>query len=405
MPETPRCLMVCHTFPPLIGGSSGVYAALARHAGGAISVLTSRRDAATGREWSGWQALDAAARYPVHRIAMVRPPLPSAAIRFPRFFWLAGRAQLAWAVARQARGHRADAVCICDDETVGWLVPFVRRLGLRALIYCHGDDLVETAAARRAARRRWFDRADAIVAAGEFAAEQLMRAYGQPRERVAVIGNGVDLAVFRPLPSDPARRAALGLEARRVILAPTRLVPRKGVDRLIQAMPAILRAHPDALLVVAGDGPQRAELEALAAGNAGVRFLGAVATPQMPWLYAEAEIVALPNRAEPGESDGAPLVFLEAGACRRPVVGGLAGGTAELVEDGVNGLLVDGESTQAVAAALLRLLGDPPLAGRLAQAGFARSRAAGWEARVAAFLALCRPVDGAATLGGLRTGQ
>jgi phosphatidylinositol alpha-1,6-mannosyltransferase len=397
--------MVCHTFPPLVGGSAGVYAALARHAGGAIAVLTSRRDAATGREWPGLRALDAAAPYPVRRIPLVRPPLPAAAIPLPRVFWLAGRVRLAWAVAREALRHRADAVCICDDETVGWLVPFVRRLGLRALIYCHGDDLVETAAPRRAARRRWFDRADAIVAAGTFAAEQLMRAYGQPRERIAVIGNGVDIARFRPLPSDPARRAALGVERRRVILAPTRLVPRKGVDRLIEAMPAILEHHPDALLLIAGDGAQRRELETLAAGGAAVRFLGAVGTAEMPGLYAEAEIVALPNRAEPGESDGAPLVFLEAGACRRPVIGGRAGGTAELVEDGVNGLLVDGESTPAVAAAVLRLLGDPPLAGRLAEAGLVRSRAAGWETRAAAFLAVCRPADSPATQGRLTNGR
>jgi phosphatidylinositol alpha-1,6-mannosyltransferase len=395
-----RCLMVCHTFPPLIGGSAGVYAALAQHAGGAIAVLTSRLDAATGREWPGWRDLDATLPYPVRRIPLVRPPLASAAIRFRRLSWLAGRLRLLRAVAREARRHRADAVCICDDETVGWLVPFVRRgLGLRALIYCHGDDLVEADEARRAARRRWFDQADMIVAAGSFAATRLMAAYGQPRARIAVIGNGVDLAHFRPAPPDPGRRAALGLAGRRVILAPTRLVPRKGVDRLIAALPAVLEGHPEALLLIAGDGPQRDALEALAAGHPAVRFLGPVAAGDMPALYALAEIVALPNRAEPGESDGAPLVFLEAGACGRPVIGGQAGGTAELVEDGVNGLLVDGESVPAIAAALLRLLEDRGLAARLAAGGLARARAAGWEARAARFLSLCR--DGAAAPAGL----
>jgi phosphatidylinositol alpha-1,6-mannosyltransferase len=393
----PRCLMVCHTFPPLIGGSAGVYAALARHAAGAIAVLTSARDAATGQEWPGWRALDAAAPYPVHRIPLVRPPLPGAAHgnRLVRHAaWVFGALRLARSVAGLARRHRADAVCICDDETVGWLVPFVRRvLRRRALVYCHGDDLVQPDAAARRARARWFDAAHAVVAAGAFPAALLARDYGVPEARIAVLPNGVDLDLFRPLPADPARRTALGLDGRRVILAPTRLVPRKGVDRLIAALPAIRARHPDAILLVAGDGPQRAELEALAAAAGGaVVFAGAVPAADMPALYALAELVALPNRAAPGESDGTPLVFLEAGACGRPVVGGRAGGTAEAVTEGVNGLLVDGEDPAAIAAAVLCLLDDPALAARLAAGGLAAAGAAGWPARTRSFLDLCAGV-------------
>ncbi|WP_158287665.1 glycosyltransferase family 4 protein [Falsiroseomonas bella] len=397
-PEPPRCLLVCHTFPPLIGGSAGVYAALARHAGGAIAVLTSARDAATGREWPGWRALDAAAPYPIRRLPLVRPPLAAAAPRnrlLRQVAWGAAALRLALVVAREAQRHRADAVCICDDETVGWLVPFVRRvLRRRALIYCHGDDLVQADAAARAKRRRWFDEADCIIAAGRFPAARLAGAYGVPPARIGVVPNGVDLDRFRPLPPDPARRAALGLAERRVILAPSRLVPRKGVDRLIAAMPAIRAAHPEAILLVAGDGPQRAELEALAqacGGAESVRFAGAIPAEDMPALYALADFVALPNRAEPGESDGTPLVFLEANACGRPVIGGRAGGTAEAVTDGRNGLLVDGEDSGAIAAAALRLLDDPAFAARLAAGGLEAARAAGWAARTAQFLALCRP--------------
>jgi phosphatidylinositol alpha-1,6-mannosyltransferase len=109
----------------------------------------------------------------------------------------------------------------------------------------------------------------------------------------------------------------------------------------------------------------------------------------MPALYALAAFVALPNRAEPGESDGTPLVFLEANACGRPVIGGRAGGTEDAVTDGVNGLLVQGEDTGAIAAAALRLLDDPALAARLAAGGLAAARDAGWDARTREFLALC----------------
>jgi phosphatidylinositol alpha-1,6-mannosyltransferase len=268
-------------------------------------------------------------------------------------------------------------------------------LGLRVLIYCHGDDLVQQHAAERRARRRWFDAADLVVAAGSFPARQLTELYGVARERVAVLPNGVDLARFRPLAPDPLRRAALGLEQRRVILTPTRLVRRKGVDRLVEALPAIRARHPDVILLVVGDGPQRAALEQLAAANGGadaVRFTGAVPLDEMPSFYALAEVVVLPNRAEQEESDGTPLVFLEANACGRPVIGGRAGGTPDVVEDGCNGLLVDGEDPAAIAAAVLRVLRDGELAARLTAGALAKARTLGWKARALAFLELCRRV-------------
>jgi phosphatidylinositol alpha-1,6-mannosyltransferase len=407
MAEAPRCLLVAHTMPPVLGGSAAVYAALAEHAGGAIAVLTSRRDPATGREVHGWREADAAAGYPVHRLGLVRPPLPGGALKTPGLrhaAWAARAGLLAATVARLAAQHRADAVCVCDDETVGWLVPFTRRvLRRRALIYCHGDDLVEQDAATRRARARHFGMADRVVAASAFAAERLRADYGVAPARIATIANGVDLVRFCPAPAPgpaaPALRARLGLEGRRVVLAASRLLPRKGFDRLIEALPAIRAQHPAALLLVVGEGPQRPALEAMAAaagGAAAVRFTGAMPAAEMPGLYALADLVALPNRAEPGESDGLPMVVLEAMACGRPVLGGRAGGTPEAVLDGVTGLLVDGQDTQAIAASVLRLLDDPALAARLGDAAAASAQGFGWPSRTAAFLALCRSAPEAA---------
>lgn len=393
----PRCLLVAQTFPPMLGGSAGVYAALAREARGAIAVLTGRLDHRTGAEWPGWRALDAAQPYPVARIALVRPPLAEAVPggRWAgRIAWGFGALRLAAAVARHAARHRADAICVCDDETVGWLVPFARRvLRRRALIYCHGDDLVQQDPRAVAARRRWFAQADRVVAAGDFAARRLVEGYGVPPGRIALVPNGVDLGRFAPGPPDAALAARLGIPpGARVVLAPTRLVPRKGVDRLVAAWPAVRARVPGAMLVVAGEGPQRAALEAMA-GKA-VRFLGAVAAAEMPALYRLAALVALPNRAEPGEADGLPLVLLEAMASGVPVLAGRAGGTAEAVRAGETGLLVDGEDTGAIAAAVLAVLEDPALAARLAAGGLALARSRGWDARARQVLALCGGADG-----------
>ncbi|MFL1463413.1 glycosyltransferase family 4 protein [Roseococcus sp. DSY-14] len=385
----PRCLLVAQTFPPLLGGSAEVHAALARHAGGAVAVLTARRDHRTGQEHPGWQAEDAAQPFPVHRLAMIRPPLGAAApagrLR-RRLHRLALALRLAAALAWLVLRHQPRAVCVCDDDALPWLPGFARRvLRRRVLVLCHGDDL---AGAPTPARRRALGAAHRVVAASAHAARRLAGRFGVDPARVATIPNGVDLARFRPLPPDPALRAALGLEGRRVLLAPARLVPRKGVDRLLAALPAVLARHPDAALLVAGDGPQRPALEAMAAGLP-VRFAGAVAAAGMPALYALAEVVALPNRADPGEEDGLPLVILEAQACGRPVLGGRAGGTPEAIADGATGLLVEGDDAPAIAAALCRLLDDPALAARLGAAGLESARRQGWQARAAAFLALC----------------
>ncbi len=392
----PRCLLVAQTFPPMLGGSAQVYAALARAAGGAIAVLTGRLDHRTGLEWPGWRALDAAQPYRVARIGMVRPALAEV---MPgrwagRIAWGIGALRLAAAVAGEAARHRADAVCVCDDETVGWLVPFARRvLRRRALVYCHGDDLVQTDPRAVAARRRRFLQADRVVAAGEFAARRLAEGYGVPPARIALVPNGVDLARFAPGQADAVLAARLGIpDGARVVLAPTRLVPRKGVDRLVAAWPAVRARVRGAVLAVAGEGPQRAALEA--AAGAGVCFLGAVAAEDMPGLYRHAALVALPNRGEPGEADGLPLVLLEAMASGVPVLAGRAGGTSEAVRDGETGLLVAGEDTDAIAAAVVAVLEDPALAARLVAGGLAEARTRGWDARARQFLALCGGAHG-----------
>ena len=360
-------------------------------------MLTSRLDPATGQELKGWRSLDEAAPYPVYRLGLVRPPLAGGA--FQNFVlrhaaWAARAPLLTAQVARVARWHRADAVCICDDETVGWLVPVVRSvLRRRALIYCHGDDLVQENPAARQVRRRWFLAADRIVAASAFAGRQLTEVYGIQQHESPSSPMAWSLARFRPItpPSELSKR--LGLAGRRVVLAPARLVPRKGVDQLIVALTAIRERHPEALLLVVGDGPQRAELERMAGtvgGDAAVRFAGAVAAEDMPALYALSEVMALPNRTETGESDGLPLVFLEANACGRPVIGGLAGGTPEAVVNDRNGLLVDGRDAAAIAEAVTRVLDDAALAARLGAGGLMAARASGWEARTQSFLGLCR---------------
>src|SRR3954465_7207882 len=110
------CLLVTNIFPPAVGGSSEVYAALAGSAHGNIAVLTSSHDHATGRERPHWKAVDRKTPYPVHRVKCVRPFLRPSGF-FYRLHEAATALVLAGAVLRLARRYRVRAICIADDET------------------------------------------------------------------------------------------------------------------------------------------------------------------------------------------------------------------------------------------------------------------------------------------------
>ncbi len=201
--------------------------------------------------------------------------------------------------------------------------------------------------------------------------------------RVHHIPNFVDAT-----PASPVARSTLATAADApVILALGRLHPNKAFDVALSALPAL----PRAILWLAGDGPLRDDLARLAArlGVADrVRFLGW--RDDVAALLAAADVLVCPSRREPFGN-----VVIEAWAHGVPVVAARAAGPAELIADGIDGLLVDVDDAGALAAALDRVLGDTDLAGRLAAAGRAAHDAAYSEGKVvSAFLGLFAALAG-----------
>ncbi|MFI6295133.1 glycosyltransferase [Nonomuraea sp. NPDC050790] len=222
-------------------------------------------------------------------------------------------------------------------------------------------------------------RADAIVATcGDEVRE--LAAMGVPPERVSVVPCGVDLDRFRPAPPDPVQvsRWWYGPRTGGRILCLARLVPRKGVDTVIQA----LRRLPGAQLLVAGGDPGDGELARLRAltamhGLAGrVRLVGSVARPDVPALMRSADVVVTVPWYEPFG-----IVAIEAMACGVPVVASAVGGHLDTVAGW--GVLVPPRRPRALARALGELLDSPERREELGQAGARRARRRyGW-ARVA----------------------
>jgi phosphatidylinositol alpha-1,6-mannosyltransferase len=396
-----RCLVVANTFPPVHGGSAVVYDSLARFGRGRVSVLAPRQDYRFGWPVRFWREFDRAAPFRVHRIHLLRTGLLDEAPSLPRRIGaalrdIAIRIDLLRAIRRIARAEGIDVVCIGELVASGWLAAICRRLfGLRSIIYVHGEEISSRMAydvdGRR--RRRALAEADAIVAVSRFTVEALATTMDVPRDKIALISNGVDLQRFTTRPRRADLMARYGLTGKRVLLTVGRLYARKGMDRVIESLPAVLRVLPDIRYLLVGDGTYRAELERLAAAH-GVRdavvFAGAVADAELIDHYALADTFIMANREMPdGDTEGFGLVFLEANACGIPVIAGKAGGSVDAVTDGVNGLVVDGDQPAQISAAILRLFQDDPLRERLIQTGNKIAASSGWDSRVDQFLALC----------------
>jgi phosphatidylinositol alpha-1,6-mannosyltransferase len=185
------------------------------------------------------------------------------------------------------------------------------------------------------------------------------------------VPNGTDPERFRPLDASSLRNA-LALTDTSVVLTVSRLVPRKGIDTVLRALPEVLDAVPSLTYLVVGTGPDRERLERLAT-NLGIRphvhFTGHVPFDDLPRYYNAADVFAMPSREASPDVEGFGLVFLEAGACGIPVIGARTGGIPDAIQDGETGLLVPPSSPEALANALTRLLSSPDLAHRLGEQG------------------------------------
>jgi glycosyltransferase involved in cell wall biosynthesis len=221
-------------------------------------------------------------------------------------------------------------------------------------------------------RRGWRQRVTygplvARVVAISLAVQEELLAGGVPPEKVSLIHDAVDPHAFESSPDRNLTRSALGTGAGAIVLLTVAaLVRRKGHDVLLEALAR--SRHPDLVLWIAGDGPERGPLEAQAQRlglSERVRFLGS--RKDVPDLLAACDISVLPSRHE-----GLGVSALEAMAARRPVVASRVGGLAEAVVDGQTGLLVRPEDPLELACALDRLAAEPQLCRRLGESGPAR---------------------------------
>ncbi len=292
------------------------------------------------------------------------------------------------ALAHAARSLRPHAIHVSTPGPVGLAG---RALALRRgwpLICTHHTDfpgfarvlappgLRAVTAALAHAYLRWFYRPAQRVLARSAASTPALHALGVPEHRVHVLTPGIDLATLQSARPDTGVWTRLGVPASPLkVLYAGRLSRDKNLALLMQAWP-LVQAHLTAggregCLVLAGDGPHRAELERAARGG-GVRFLGMQDRASLGVLYASSDVFVTPSR-----TDTLGQTVMEAQACGLPAIVSAAGGPATLVVDGVSGRVVASTAPEAWARAISTLLLDD---GARARAGAAaRARGGAWD--------------------------
>ena len=353
-----RVLILNYEYPPLGGGAGVATAALAHgmvERGVAVDVVTSSAEATAERrapdrpgEPGGEQGLR------LYRVRSRRIGVHEAGMMGAASYLLSALPL----VRRLLRTYHYDAVHVFFSLPTGAMLPFVGLGGVPVIVSLRGSDVPGYDRYNRTMQRfhrlllpltRWiWRRADRVVPV----CESLGRLAQQtsPTLRYSVVPNGVDLRLFHP--SDGPRP-----EGKLRCLAVARLVERKGLGELIRGFALLERGRFE--LEIVGDGPDEQILRTLATRlgvEAEVRFAGSLDRAGVAQRYREADLFTLPSSAEAFGN-----VFAEALASGLPIVGSTVGGIPELVEHGVNGLLVSPGNPTALAQAIRYLADDPEL--------------------------------------------
>ena len=355
-----RLLVVTADFPPTVGGMQVYSWELARAWAARASALTLIAPAHLRSD-----EVDHAAPFPVRRV------------RYPGDSFVFSATL---AIRRALTEQRPDAVFATSWACASGALQARALSGSRIPVFtaAHGRELILRPLARMPPLQRGYDllrraalrRSEVVFPVSRYTGG-LLRDLAVDPARVEVVPNGVDPAQYYPADAR-ALRTQLGLLDKTVLLTVGRLVERKGIDTVLSALPGLVQAFPNLAYVIVGEGPDRPRLERLIADSgvaSHVHLVGRAPAGTMRDYYNLCDVFVMPARSDQHDVEGFGLVFLEASACGKPVVGARTGGVTDAVRDGETGLLVAPNSPQALGEALHGLLCDPARRAVMGAAG------------------------------------
>ena len=353
-------VFIASDFAPMLGG-------IAQYMYDVISELPPQRVQAIALPTPGWEPFDQQQPFPIHRL------------RIPRR-WAGSTTHLKWMMPYYFRELNAISdigmtVCCHGNHTImaaARLLRLVRRVPYA--VFLHGYDIL---GARK--RRVWpyykrlLRAADIVFPNGRITRQAALSAGVNP-DKLHVIHPCVNLAHLKVKRTPEQLRRELGLTNKYVILTVGRLVKRKGIDVVIQALPQILTAVPETHYVVVGDGPDRLRLTQLADNyqvSNHITFIGAKTHQEVADYFAMSDVFVMTTHeyTATGDIESFGIVYLEANLLGSPVVASHAGGVEDAVIHEKTGLLIEPDQPAELAQVIIRLQRDPVLSKELADYG------------------------------------
>lgn len=344
-----RSLLITLEYPPFYGGVANYYHNLVCHWHSELPVIDSRRNQLLSKWlWPHW--------------------LPS--------FWHAGKF---------IKDERIEHVLVGQILPLGTVVYYLSKMfPISYSVFIHGMDI---SFALKRKRKRYITKkilqnASAIICTNNYARDIIERE-GLGGEKCIVVFPAADAQPPRNQDLEIALRKKYNLQNKKVVYSLSRLVKRKGIDKVLDAWPVIQNRFPESVYVVSGEGPDEEYLHALAQGKNNIIFTGKVDEKEKWAWYNICDLFIMPSRNIAGDYEGFGIVYLEANLAGKPVIAGKSGGVEDAVADGDSGLLVDPEDKHEISGAVIRLLSEPDYSQKLGRQGRERViRSFSWPVQI-----------------------
>jgi phosphatidylinositol alpha-1,6-mannosyltransferase len=292
----------------------------------------------------------------------------------PASLWqYVGMVRRVYKVCRHYKVRQIHCMKVFSEGLVAWWIQQISSIPY--LLYAHGEEILF---ARTSRKLSWlmpkiYQHAGAIIANSHHTKKILLEEVGIRPEKIHVIHPGVNVNDFRVTDEMISSvRQRHKLESSPVLLTVGRLQRRKGQDMVIKALPLITKRFPNVKYVIVGAGEEQTALRKLT-HDLGVKeqviFVGQVPESELAAYFAACDVFIMPNRQIGPDIEGFGMVFLEAGAAGKPVIGGKSGGTGEAIAEGVTGIRVNGSCVEEIATAVIALLMDPTQAQLMGECG------------------------------------
>jgi len=326
-----KILVLTENFPPKSGGSGRWFWELYSRLPADKVVVATNTD-------SGAADFDEACMLTIERLPLSSPEWGFRSMQGLRFYF-----QTVVALRKIIKKHNIDEIhCgrVIHEGVSAWLLSLFTKI--KYICFVHGED-VETAATsgeHNMMVKQVCKRAQYIICNSKNSAEIVKRQEYANDAKLTILHPGVDANIFVPASIDQAFKEKMGWTDKFVILTVGRLQKRKGQDKMIEAMPLILKDYPNALYVIVGNGDCKDKLGAMVHDlslSEQVQILGDISDAEMIQCYQQCDLFILPNRTIKNDIEGFGMVLVEAQACAKPVIAGDSGGTKETMLVGETG--------------------------------------------------------------------